>query len=283
MFDKRLAVSSIALFSAVARTSANTRVFVLEFGKGGVVHQTESNRSRTSVPAVESFWSSLHHDNFDGSLNTQALHPGMSLVPDFFHRPHGGLVIGLTGVDLDEMQTLQSYLTSNGVGEFTLPGSQSFTLLQSDEGTKNPMNSLDEFSLLLDSSVDGVLSGDHRFSKLPLLTSKTDVRTDQVVATALKRLQTSADTKKRTVVVHVVVEEDEDAARRRKMAHKHERKLEDEDRDNEDEDRDENEEEDKDEEENDNGNNNNNGNGNGNGGGYYGSNSLFLWFQLHAF
>lgn len=273
MFGRRLVFSAIGLLSAVSRTSASTRVIVLEFGKGGVVHRTNSGRSRTSVPAVESFWSSLHVDDADGGLNSRAQHPGMSLVPDFFHRPHGGLVIGLTGVDLDEMKALQSYLRSNNVGEFTLPGSQSTALLKcDDEGATNVVKPVDEFSSLLDESIDVILSGYHRLWRLSSLPSKGDSRTDQVLSSALMRLENSANENDYTLVVHLVLEEDKEVARLHKIAHKSQRRLEDEDRDNE-EDGEEDEKDDDEDEKDDDGNNN------GNGGGYYGSNSLFYGFS----
>lgn len=270
MLRQQLPVPALLLLilsAVVVSASSVTKVVVLEFGKGGAVRTTaDSNPTqKTSARAVQSFWSNLHRDdtstttkqgNRHKTLLNGAQHPGMSLVPDFFHRADGGLIVGLTGVDLDEMAFLRDYITHDAVGGFTLAGSQSAALL-----SKAPESNRADFAATLQSRTDHALDGGRHLAARILLAQAANAEVDRALATVLTDLRSrlADDT---TFVVHLVIEEDPAAARRRKLASRLSRRLEDEESEDEDEDEEDDEKEDENGEGDDDGNNNaNNGNG----------------------
>jgi len=95
----------LSLALALASADAATRVAVVELGSSGTVRRTTSVDEQTTVEGVASFWSALH------GYGRKLQHAGMTVVPDLFSRPQSGIVIGLTGVDLDSMPNLNDFMT----------------------------------------------------------------------------------------------------------------------------------------------------------------------------
>eukprot|EP00934_Nitzschia_sp_Nitz4_P000382 Nitzschia sp. Nitz4//scaffold9_size221794//50822//51706//NITZ4_001330-RA/size221794-processed-gene-0.314-mRNA-1//-1//CDS//3329560953//382//frame0 len=196
----RLLISVALLLSSV---DAATRVAVIELGKAGTVHRTTSS-TEASAAGVKSFWSALH------GLNSRKLqHAGMQVVPDLFRRPESGVVVGLSGVDLDTMPELSALLES-GVGSMEVAGSQAASLQLPETQQVEPSTLTSAFKA---QAAQAGLSGVHME-----VTSEQASQVDQQVADLVRQAAEDAASQDRTVVLHLLVEEEEGSARRRLLS-----------------------------------------------------------------
>jgi len=99
----------------VAAVNADSRVSVIELGRGGAVHHTTSKDPVTSARGVSSFWNALHGGKNRGRY---LQHAGMAVVPDLFTQPDDGVVISLSSnnkIQLDSsMPTVANLRRSDG-------------------------------------------------------------------------------------------------------------------------------------------------------------------------
>lgn len=190
------AIIAASLFTSIVAYSADTRIAVLEFGKGGVVRRTQSNPAYSSVKAVQSFWSVLH-DGEKKNDRTALQYPGMTMVPDIFNRANGGLIIKATGdLNFGEMDPLKSVIAESVIGDFFLSGSVKDELVQTD-GTCT-----DE---TLELAVKKVMAGEagNVIEKL----STSDVpETNRLLSKLLLQVKQDAEAKGTTVIVHLVMD-----------------------------------------------------------------------------
>jgi hypothetical protein len=208
---KLLLATAFALTTSVA--NAATRVAVIEFGTGGTVRRTTTAESEmeTSVDGVASFWSALH------GYGRKLQHAGMPIVPDLFSRPDSGVVVGLTGVDLDSMPTLHALMnevdedtaSNRVVGHMDVPGKQCKNMMKN----VNQMDSSVESSAMISSTfeIQAQQSGISGFQFQVNSANSADV--DAQIASLI-----NGSTFEKSVVLHLVVEEEDGAARRRKLA-----------------------------------------------------------------
>lgn len=206
---KLLLTTALALTASVV--NAATRVAVIELGASGTVRQTSTASDlETSVDGVASFWSALH------GYGRKLQHAGMPVVPDLFSRPDSGVVIGLTGVDLDNnMPTLSKLMNHEEeaqgvVGHMTVPGKQ----------CKNMMKNVKETEMLESTSAISssfkAQAAQSGISGLQIeVTSSNAADVDAQIASLLNDLSLEDG---KTVVVHLIVEEEDGAERRRNLA-----------------------------------------------------------------
>ncbi|KAG7356686.1 hypothetical protein IV203_001372 [Nitzschia inconspicua] len=207
----KLLLTTAALALTVSIVDAATRVAVIELGATGTVRRTTtSSNLETSVDGVASFWSALH------GYGRKLQHAGMPVVPDLFSRPDSGVVVGLTGVDLDNMPTVSHLLNEEDraegvVGHMTVPGKQCQNMMNNVKKTTS-VDSTSTISSTFQTQAQnsGVVSG----LKVDV-TSSNAAEVDAQIAALLK--DTSLEDGK-TVVLHLVVEEEDGAERRRSLA-----------------------------------------------------------------
>jgi hypothetical protein len=200
----------LAAAFALASVDAATRVAVLEIGKSGTVRRTTTRNVDASPDGVASFWSALH------GYGRKLQHAGMPVVPDLFSRPDSGVVIGLTGVDLNNMPHLNALMTEEGsngvVGHMEVAGQHCSTML------RNVGNVATVEPATLDSAFHAQ-AAEAGISGLKMqVTSEFASDIDSQLAADLEKLRADAAASGKTVVVHLVVEEDDGAARRRRLA-----------------------------------------------------------------
>jgi len=203
------------------RQSTSTTVAVLEIGTGGTVRKTTSTNTHATVKAVSSFWAHLHDMGNHARRTTKNLPPaGMNMVPDFFQKANGGLLVGLSLVDMTQeelasMNTIQSILDSthgNVVGYFDMKGSHMKSLLQHrDEDTSECCF---EFGKKLDDSVDIIVSSPKAENKVQSISLKMSERNtdsaaqaDSHVSKMLNALTNEAQASGSTYIVHLVMEQ----------------------------------------------------------------------------
>ena len=210
-----LKLLSLSLLSYIAAAVDITTVSVIEVGPGGVVRKTTTANPTASPDGVKTFWASLH--NMAGRRGKIMQQPGMSMVPDFFNQPDGGMIIGMKGdgIDLDSMDTLSSIVDSSRsdvVGHFWLKGSQSKSLLRSTR----VHDKADKFGEALKKSAESVVK--HKRNRVESLAVDVEEgaasKADAYLKEVLDQLKKETDMSGETVVVHVVVEE-HDSKRRR--------------------------------------------------------------------
>lgn len=116
---------SLLLTAALALSSvdAATKVAVIELGPSGTVHRTNAARPETSAAGVTSFLQSLHGRRLQQS--------GMTVVPDLFNKPESGVVVSITGADLEKMPQLNAMMADEEetVGHMKCHGKKSKTIL----------------------------------------------------------------------------------------------------------------------------------------------------------
>lgn len=206
----------LAAAFALASADAATRVAVVEIGKTGSVRRTTAINEQTSAEGVASFWSALH------GIGRKLQHAGMTVVPDLFSRPESGVVIGLTGVDLDNMPNLNSLMTveeNNVVGHMEVHGQQCNKMMR-DVKDIQEINSSNFATTLESQAAEPGLSA----MKIEV-TSENASDLDIHLASLIQKADEDAKSSGKTVVLHIVVEEEDGAARRRRLA----RRLQDED------------------------------------------------------
>ena len=191
----------------LASVDAATKVAVIELGKSGTVHRTTSTYSETSADGVTSFFSALH------GYGRKLQHAGMTVVPDLFSRPDSGVIVSLSGVDLDSMPQLESIMSTEGennvVGHMEVQGCQSSAILKKVKDVDEVDTSSFKEKVEKKSTENGI-SG----VKMTV-TSQNSNDVDNQVAALVKSLNKSCKKSGKTVVLHLVVEEDEGSARRR--------------------------------------------------------------------
>jgi hypothetical protein len=202
------------LLSAVA-TDAATKVAVLEFGKVGSVHPSSAKSTSATVEGISTFWGALHGNR----RNLQ--HAGMSLVPDLFHRPDNGVIIGVkvAGADLDSMPFLSGLVSgdhSQVVGVMEVTGSR----------TQELLSSLPSHEDIIPSSISEACKNHiarKDLSGLMISIDKTDSNeVDRQIEMALAEIASYGTESGSSIVVHIVIDE-EDSVSRRKLS----RRLED--------------------------------------------------------
>mmetsp|Transcript_71160 Transcript_71160/g.206077 ORF Transcript_71160/g.206077 Transcript_71160/m.206077 type:complete len:331 (+) Transcript_71160:56-1048(+) len=198
-----------SLVLALASVDAATRVAVIELGNSGTVRRTTAANEQTSAEGVASFWSALH------GYGRKLQHAGMTVVPDMFSRPESGVVVGLTGVDLDNMPNLNSFMTSeeNGVvGHMEVHGQACQKMMRNVKNVEQVQHTTLSSAFESQASQAGI-SG----LKMDVTTDNaSDV--DMQLAALLHKANEEAQNSGKTVVLHLVVEEDDGAARRRRLA-----------------------------------------------------------------
>jgi hypothetical protein len=199
----------LAAAFALVSADAATRVAVIELGKSGTVRRTTAVNEQTSADGVSSFWSALH------GYGRKLQHAGMTVVPDLFSRPESGVVIGLTGVDLDNMPNLNSLMTreENGVvGHMEVHGQQCNKMMGSVKGVQQVK------SPSLSSAFEA------QAAEAGISAMKTEVTTENAsdldiqLAAMIQKADEEAKNSGTSVVLHLIVEEDDGAARRRRLA-----------------------------------------------------------------
>lgn len=206
----------LAVALALVSADAATRVAVIELGKSGTVRRTTAVNEQTSADGVTSFWSSLH------GYGRKLQHAGMTVVPDLFSRPESGVVIGLTGVDLDNMPNLNAMMTrkENGVvGHMEVHGQQCNKMLGSVKGVQEVKSSGLSSTFETQAAQFGISAMKTE------VTSENASDLDMQIAAMIQKADEEAKNSGTSVVLHLVVEEDDGAARRRRLA----RRLQDED------------------------------------------------------
>lgn len=235
-----LSLSALVLLLPTA-TNADTTVTVLELGKGGVVRRTTSPSSHSTVSGVSSLWSSLHDTKARGGLQQ----PGMILVPDFFERPDGGLVVGISGRDLDlsAMPTVSALWKEEGGEGSTVVGHME---LSGAQGQKLVARSFDKVTGDLREEARNVATNvGERKNQVRAVSVDIDGKEaakkfDADLAAAIETLRKGvAKGSGSTVLVHLVVDRGNGNSRRRlQESREGGRRLEDEDKDEEEEDQD---------------------------------------------
>eukprot|EP00557_Chaetoceros_sp_GSL56_P008474 CAMPEP_0176488474 /NCGR_PEP_ID=MMETSP0200_2-20121128/6729_1 /TAXON_ID=947934 /ORGANISM="Chaetoceros sp., Strain GSL56" /LENGTH=330 /DNA_ID=CAMNT_0017885461 /DNA_START=43 /DNA_END=1035 /DNA_ORIENTATION=- len=214
-----IAIALCAIHAAVATTVA-----IKELGQGGVLHRTSSSSSpTTSAGGVMSFWKSTHDADENGVTREYRTvqYPGMSVVTDLFSRPKGGIILGLTGpeVDLDSMPTVALLLQQEEAvtGHFYLAGNQGRKLMRHMNA---PHLSSGEFIPLV--KVKGkevIVKEGNRLESLSvhIQDKKEAAAVDESIRLMIESVQEEAKKSGSTILLHVVVDqEEEDVARGRR-------------------------------------------------------------------
>jgi hypothetical protein len=220
----------LALPFVVGFAAADTTVTVLEIGSKTVVRSssTSSNGRNASPNAVKSFWASLHDSSDDkNSRRSRSLSAqGLSVVGDLFNKPDAGVVVGVSATKAQMAASMpelsKALLAENSVGDMTMRGSQSASLLTAAKGARFLTSAQD-----IDANVSSAAEADAQFSRM------------------LSELKQQAATNGQTIVLHVVMDDDaesSDLATRRQLEAR-DLENEDEDNNNEEEDANNNEEE----------------------------------------
>lgn len=195
---------------------AATRVAIIELGAStGTVRKTTSTDLETSVDGVASFWSALH------GYGRKLQYAGMSVVPDLFTRPDSGVVIGLTGVDLDNMPTLSSLMNTDAtdnendrvVGHMEVPGKHCNHMMKNVNNQKES-SAVEPSAIVSSFKTQAHQSGISGIKVDVTSTNAADV--DAQIAALMNDSSLAEDGK--TVVLHLVIEEEDGAARRRLLA-----------------------------------------------------------------
>jgi len=227
------AISAVVLLAA--STNANnadsnskiTTVAVLEFGRGGTVRKTTSTSNHFTAPSsINAFWANLHDMDPHEKTSKTTQPPGMTMIPDFFHKANGGLIVSLTGLDednLNSMNTLNSVLdatSTNVIGQFHLSGSKAKFLLPNAENNHDSK----VFEKELKNSVKHVVSSAKDENKVKTISLHVDHDADSASAAAFAdksisemfhTLEKHAKDTDSTFVIHLVIEEEEERATRR--------------------------------------------------------------------
>lgn len=205
---KFLLAAALTLTASVA--DAATRVAVIELGARGTVRRTTTASSdmEASVDGVASFWSALH------GYGRKLQHAGMPVVPDLFSRPDSGVVVGLTGVDLDNMPTLNALMNDaeqdHVVGHMNVPGKQCKNMMKNVKQVDDVESSAEIVSSFKSKADESGISG--------LNVEVTSSNAADVDAQIAALVSSSTFEEGKTVIVHLIVEEEDGAARRRNLA-----------------------------------------------------------------
>jgi hypothetical protein len=188
------------LFSVPFAVQADTRVSVIELGKGGSVQRTNSRDSLTTVKGVASFWSALH------SPRSVLQHAGMTVVPDLFTKASNGIVIGLKGSGVDAMPFVSKLLEEEGsngvVGVLEVQG----------EAADGLFNKVDTVDTVEASSFASFCKKHSRSEGLTGVVTTVDdadsAAFDSMLREIVASLDADATAAGKTIVLHLVVEDD---------------------------------------------------------------------------
>ena len=227
-----LSLGLTALAAITPLTCADeTTVTILEFGPGGTVHRSTSTSTESNSAAVTSLWNALHNPTTNNKQSTiSQQHAGMSIVPDLFTKPSSGIIVKLQGDEYKSMKMAQTLLdttttpatTSNKhniVGHVHIPGQAGTNLMESATKT---------YSL---NKGDGVIPSEEvskHLSKIASTDNLSGVETitlnvdnkddaknvDKHLSEMLSTLKKQAVDNKKTVVVHVIMEDGDIHGRR---------------------------------------------------------------------
>jgi hypothetical protein len=212
---------ALTLATFFAPASATT-VAVLELGKGGTLHQVTSSSPTSSTNGVLSFLQSVHDASHDGNQRkTRATqYPGMTVVPDLFSRPHGGVVIGIYGEatkNLQDMPTVSSFLSEESLskGHFHVEGDESRRLMRSINAT--PVKAADFGEALTAKSRDALKTAANKIESVAInvASSEEAVSVDAHINRILRQLANEANEAGVTILVHLVVDDQRTSSRRR--------------------------------------------------------------------
>jgi len=205
--------------AAISTVNAATRVAVIELGKSGTVRHASKTQD-ASADGVVSFWSALHGQAGQRKLQ----HAGMSVVPDLFSRPDSGVVIGLTGsdgVDLESLPTVRGLLmdaeqnshtvTVEGsvVGHMEVPGHKCHNMMKKVKGVKNAEDP---------SSLSTTFTAEAQAPGLSGIQAQVDSSNAATIDAQIASMLSSFESSGKSVIVHLVVEEDNGASRRRRLS-----------------------------------------------------------------
>ncbi len=204
--------SILTLSVAALATVANaTTVSILELGKGGVVHRTSGATTSTSPNGVVSFMKSMHDIGSEGQprKDRATQYPGMSVVPDLFNRPAGGVVIGIVGesLDLASMPTVAEKVEG---AQLRVDGNKAKDLMKKLSSTPT---SAAQFESVLASKAKTPSANKLEAVSVVVKESEDAASVDAAVSKILNQIAKDAESNGSTVVVHLVV--DNDKSRRR--------------------------------------------------------------------
>ena len=226
------AILSLGLTVLAATTPLScadeTTVTILEFGPGGTVHRSTSSSTESNSAAVTSLWNVLHsptNNNKQSTISQQ--HAGMSIVPDLFTKPSSGIIVKLQGDEYKSMKMAQTLLDTTPaannkhgiVGHVHIPGQVGNNLMESATKTY----SLNKGDGVIPSEEIGVhlskIASTDNLSGVETLTLNVDNKddaknVDKHLSNMLSTLKKQAVDNKKTVVVHVIMEDGDNNRRR---------------------------------------------------------------------
>ena len=212
-----LSILSLALAALVAANSsvlAETTVGILEFGPGGSVHRTTSSVTESNPATVSSLWNALHRPSVKQTWNR---HAGVSIVPDLFTAADSGIIIWMKGEGLKSMPTTMSLLDveetmDNVVGHIHVPGQAGADLMKRVSASAEDLEIIPKdlmSSRLQTTAENAALGAIDGVKVLSLAVDSADAAevADEQIGLMLKALNKQAVANKKTVVLHLVVEE----------------------------------------------------------------------------
>ena len=185
--------------AAAVATEAVTNVAVLELGKRGSVRAVESSSPDTTLDGVVSFFTALH--------GGKAQHPGMSVVPDLFNKPDSSIVIGINGLKMDALQSIQT-LQEDFAGIFELDGHRTDALMSKLQDVETvSLETLKEKAIELGTKqgMGAIFFG---------ADSEGASALDETLTSTIAGLKNHAESTERSLLVHFVIEGNNDSARR---------------------------------------------------------------------
>lgn len=201
------------LLSTLLCVDAATKVAVLEFGKKGIVRRTNSQNAETTVEGVASFWNALHR-------NRRLQHSGMTVVPDMFIRADSGLVIYLSGADLEKMPAVSAFFSGNSVGHMEMQGSHYADLMKHVD-TVDAVNDVTTLKDITESQA----TAEGLTGVSAVVNPSNVLEVDRTMDSIVDSLEQLASSTGKNIVLHVVVEEEDASVDQRRLVA---RRLEDE-------------------------------------------------------
>jgi hypothetical protein len=200
-------LAALSILAALVAAEATTKIAVLEFGRGGTVRRSEASNAETSTEGVLSFWSALH-----GRTSSNIQHAGMTVVPDLFRKPDSGVIVGISGteIDLHSFNGFSSLFdTDETVGFFEVAGNRCASLLDTlTEVIEIPGEDLKKATL------EHVKKNGLYGIKVNVASEGVNTLDKQIIA-LVSELKTEAQNSDETFIIHFVIEENESQSRRR--------------------------------------------------------------------
>lgn len=212
---------SFSLVSCLATASATT-VAVLEIGRGGTVHEVTASSPTSTTNGVLSFLQTVHDASHDGNQRkTRATqYPGMTVVPDLFSRPNGGVVIGIYGEgakNLQDMPTVASFLSGESLskGHFHIDGDESRRLMRSINAL--PVKVTEFGETLSAKSRDALQTTANKIESIAINVASSEEAgyVDAHISRMLVNLADEANQAGTTILVHLIVDDQHTSSRRR--------------------------------------------------------------------